>query len=454
MIIMGYCSYCGNWVDEGSTCSHCGGGGSSRDDNEDFLEALETFEEDLKENGYYDETDPIAYTPEGSRIIKRIINKNEAESCSRKGDHLNSIKFYRISLKATDDKLDQCSILSSMAREYEEIEDYTSAEEYWERCCETSCRAFHGYCYEYIALKGDFLYRRDRFKDAIVTYDEALMELKSLKSISFFMLKSYARITHFIISSYRNLGRGDMEEKYHGVLKDAIEGYISFEKSDDETKAHYLSRTAWEIYEDEKITDEALILLDRAIELHPTPKDYERKAIFIRKILETSVIVKDITSHDLDMINEALKILPNDRDNAPYLKVKADILDLLGDPVKAKICRALAYKDYDGVDKAEKQLKKLRSGGTCICITGVQYYRNFAPFKEGVIVDLIREPDNPHDMDAIRAEIDGETVGYVANNKYTVIKGVKSAAEIKNTGSTRAKVEFILLDKWVVARLI
>ena len=26
---MGYCSYCGNWVDEGDICSHCGGSGDS-----------------------------------------------------------------------------------------------------------------------------------------------------------------------------------------------------------------------------------------------------------------------------------------------------------------------------------------------------------------------------------------------------------------------------------------
>ena len=31
---MGYCS-CGNWVDEGDICSHCGGGGGYDDTDED-----------------------------------------------------------------------------------------------------------------------------------------------------------------------------------------------------------------------------------------------------------------------------------------------------------------------------------------------------------------------------------------------------------------------------------
>ncbi|WP_296785539.1 HIRAN domain-containing protein, partial [uncultured Methanobrevibacter sp.] len=100
--------------------------------------------------------------------------------------------------------------------------------------------------------------------------------------------------------------------------------------------------------------------------------------------------------------------------------------DQLGEGVKARICQALAAKRYDEADKAEKQLKKLKSTENYINITGTQYYQNFAPFREGTIVDLIREPDNPHDRYAIRVEIKGETVGYVANNPYTLIKEVKN----------------------------
>ena len=165
-------------------------------------------------------------------------------------------------------------------------------------------------------------------------------------------------------------------------------------------------------------------------------------------------MLMDIKPHDLDLINEALKILQDDIDNGPYLKTKGDILNQLGDPVKARVCYALAAKDYDKVDEAEKQLEKLKPTGTYINITGIHYYQDFAPFKEGVIVDLIREPDNPHDPFAIRVEINGETVGYVANNKYTLIKEVKSAAAIKDSNATQAIMQFILFGEWVIAKLI
>ena len=67
---------------------------------------------------------------------------------------------------------------------------------------------------------------------------------------------------------------------------------------------------------------------------------------------------------------------------------------------------------------------------------------------------MIREPDNPHDPYAIRVEIRGETVGYVANGRHTLIKGVKSAGELKNLKSAQAEVQFILLNEWVIAKVI
>ena len=74
--------------------------------------------------------------------------------------------------------------------------------------------------------------------------------------------------------------------------------------------------------------------------------------------------------------------------------------------------------------------------------------------KVGTPMILAAEPDNPHDRDAIRVESRGETVGYVANSKYTLIKEVKSATDIKNTVSAHAEVQFILFDEWVIAKLI
>ena len=95
------------------------------------------------------------------------------------------------------------------------------------------------------------------------------------------------------------------------------------------------------------------------------------------------------------------------------------------------MCRALGAKRYDEVEKAEKQLKKLKLSETYINITGIHNYHHFEPFKEGRVVDLVKEPNNPHDRNAIRVEISGETVGYVANSKYTLINRLKAQKTLK-----------------------
>ena len=394
--------------------------------------------------------DPYRYPngPEDENSVPYTDYYRQARECSIKGDHASAIKFYKESLRQSGPNLD-CEVMSFIADEYEAMGDYASAEEYWRRCS-----AVERYdSYRYIAGKGDFLYRQERYGQAIEAYEEALKDMEDGK-INLTMLECYARTAHFIISSHMYLGENNLKEKYHEELKNAINRFISARRNeDDETKAHLISQTAWEIYESDRMCDEALILIDSAIKLHPTANDYERKAIFIQYDLKFKVIVKNIKPHDLDRINEALKILPEDCDSAPYLKTKSDILNRLGEPVKARICNALAYKNYDEVDTAEKQLEKLKIG-TYINITGIHYYQGFAPFNEGTVVDLVREPDNPHDRNAIRVEINSETVGYVANSEYTLIKEVKSARDIKDSNATQAIVQFILLNEWVIAKLI
>ena len=51
---------------------------------------------------------------------------------------------------------------------------------------------------------------------------------------------------------------------------------------------------------------------------------------------------------------------------------------------------------------------------------------------------------------------DGKTVGYVANNPYTLIDEVKSASNIRNQISDEQKIEilFIYLGEYVIARLL
>ena len=470
---MGFCSYCGNWVDEGDICSHCGGsGGYHKEEKADEDE----FDYYISPDEYY---------------------CRQAKTCSIKEDHLTAIKFYNEALKCTWINIRKCDILSAIAGEYEAIEDYDSAERYWNKCLEIVpySGSDAGPCH--IAGWGDFLYRRGRFKEAIDTYEKVFEALKAMNDNRFGLdkLKICARTAHFIIDSYDMLGKDKQEEKYHNELRQAINRHIPTQRHlGDEVIASYLFETAWKLYENDNITDEALILFDSTIELHPNlPADYYNskaiildgmglyeealkyydkalskdssnktfldnragcKAQCIKQKLKMNLLFKRVKTHDLKLIDEALEILPESYDNSTYLDNKAEILYELGEPVKARICAALSVKNYDQVDKAEKQLKELKSSETYINITGIHYYHHFEPFREGTIVDLIREPDNPHDRNAIRVEINGETVGYVANNRYTLIKEVKSATDIKDTKSTQAEVQFILFNEWVIAKLI
>ena len=466
---MGFCSYCGNWVDEGDICSHCGGsGGYHKEEKADEDE----FDYYISPDEYY---------------------CRQAKTCSIKEDHLTAIKFYNEALKCTWINIRKCDILSAIAGEYEAIEDYDSAERYWNKCLEIVpySGSDAGPCH--IAGWGDFLYRRGRFKEAIDTYEKVFEALKAMNDNRFGLdkLKICARTAHFIIDSYDMLEKDNQKEKYHNELKHGIEKFISTQRHfKGKVIADFLSEKAWKLYEDDGIADEALIIMDSAIEMrfNPPAEYYNIKAIIldenhqyeealiyydaalskkpsnetflknkagcIKAKLYMDVLFHRTKPQDLDLIDEAIEILPENCDSGSYFQLKGDILDQLGDPVEASITRALGAKRYDEVEKAEKQLEKLKPSETYINITGIDYYQGFAPFKEGTVADLITEPDNPHDRNAIRVEINGETVGYVANSEYTLIWEVKSARDIKDTNSRHAEVQFILLNNWVIAKLI
>ena len=217
--------------------------------------------------------------------------------------------------------------------------------------------------------------------------------------------------------------------------------------------ANHFNRKAI-ILEDLNMPEEALDVYDKALSFGPDRVIQANKAGCMLSILE-SKRPNTFTHADLNLINEALKTLPKDENNYPYLQMKGNILEELGEPVNARICYYLSNKMYDKVDETEKELRILKSSTeTFINITGTNHYQNFRPFRQGTIVDLVREPENKYDKDAIRVEINGENVGYVANSDYTLIDEVKSATEIKDMASTKAEVLFLLVETYVIAKLI
>lgn len=67
-----------------------------------------------------------------------------------------------------------------------------------------------------------------------------------------------------------------------------------------------------------------------------------------------------------------------------------------------------------------------------IAVTGTQHYYGADFLKPGQIVHLIKDPDNPHDHEAIKVEMTAiGKIGYVANSPHTVPKGCQYVLGIR-----------------------
>ena len=66
-----------------------------------------------------------------------------------------------------------------------------------------------------------------------------------------------------------------------------------------------------------------------------------------------------------------------------------------------------------------------------ITVTGVNHYFDMKPFKVGKIFKIVKDEENFHDDEAIRAELPAiDTIGYVANSANTVYAGTMSAGRL------------------------
>lgn len=160
----------------------------------------------------------------------------------------------------------------------------------------------------------------------------------------------------------------------------------------------------------------------------------------------------------LEIITRAIEILPEplqDQYRERFWYLKGSILDCLGQPVESRICYMKAEGFTDEIRELEGQIEFLKSSkDTLISITGTRFYFGIEIFKPGMTVDLIKEPENEHDPDAVRVEIDGEKVGYVANSEYTLVENIKSASDINKLDLKKAEVVFIYMDEHVIAKVL
>ena len=68
---------------------------------------------------------------------------------------------------------------------------------------------------------------------------------------------------------------------------------------------------------------------------------------------------------------------------------------------------------------------------TYFTITATNHYHGQEFLKPGMSVRLVKEPDNKHDSEAIKVELEGlGQIGYVANSPYTVLGNSYSAGRL------------------------
>ena len=90
-----------------------------------------------------------------------------------------------------------------------------------------------------------------------------------------------------------------------------------------------------------------------------------------------------------------------------------------------------------------------------ITIAGTSYYFGQEFITPNMTVNLIKEPDNPYDREAIRVELDGlGKIGYVANSPYTVQGESFSAGRLYDRIGDNAQATVLYnLPKGVLCRV-
>ena len=90
-----------------------------------------------------------------------------------------------------------------------------------------------------------------------------------------------------------------------------------------------------------------------------------------------------------------------------------------------------------------------------ITVTGLKFRYGSKPFEVGQKLQLVKEPDNEYDSEAIKAELPGlGCVGYVANSTHTVLGDCMSAGRLydKIGDNATAKVTYVM-DNAVVCKV-
>lgn len=201
--------------------------------------------------------------------------------------------------------------------------------------------------------------------------------------------------------------------------------------------------------------DESVECFDNALNLHQSSDIQLNRANCLYKWAKVTFFPEANYDKALKLIDCAIDNLPDGEDPSEFYFLKAEILEALEMLVDAHRCYLTAYKEFDRLKEFEAQCEYLNSThDTLVNVVGCDFY-GFTP-KIGDVLSLVKDDDNEHDRDAVAVVYNGKTVGYVANNDYTLIDEVKSASNIRNMIADDQKIEiqFVFLGEYVIAKLL
>ncbi len=237
------------------------------------------------------------------------------------------------------------------------------------------------------------------------------------------------------------------EEKYSQALS-------LIEKSLKKEDVNYWLLTS-EIYDRQNDYEKSIDSINHALNINESDEIKSSKANTLYRWAKVSYFPELEYEKALELIENALEILPKSEDPSEFYFLKGEILEALREPVEAKKAYLIAYKEFDKLEDFKNQVEYLNTTEDILISISGSYFYNFTPSDE-LVVDLVKEDDNEHDPDAIAVYYDNEKIGYVANSDYTLINEVKSASKIKNSlnDNAQAKILFVYLDQYIIAKVL
>lgn len=202
--------------------------------------------------------------------------------------------------------------------------------------------------------------------------------------------------------------------------------------------------------------EKAIECFDNALKLNNSDFIKKDKANTLYNFAKVTFFPEGDYEKAMDLIDYALDNLPEDEDASEYLFLKAEIYESMGMPMETRVYYLKSEGEFEKANQLSAQMEFIKnSDDVLITVSGTNFFKGLNPFENGRIFNLVKQPDNEHDRDAIAIFSADEQVGFVANSQYTLIDGVKSASEIKFIDDNqKAEVVFVFFDRYVIMRLV